>query len=54
MAIQYTPTTWINGTTPLNATNLNNMESGIAAASIDDAVIALAESMGWENPESEA
>lgn len=33
MAIDYTKTTWANGTAPaLNATNLNNMEDGIEAA----------------------
>lgn len=33
MAINYTKTTWNNDTAPaLNATNLNNMETGIEAA----------------------
>lgn len=53
MALAYTPTTWVNETTPLNATNLNHMEAGIEAASLDSSVLTLAESMGWENPEDE-
>jgi len=28
----YTPTTWVNNTTPLNATNLNNIEQGVDEA----------------------
>jgi hypothetical protein len=28
----YTPTTWVNGSTPIDAANLNNMESGIVTA----------------------
>lgn len=32
----YTPTTWVNGSTPaLNATNLNHIEQGIADASFE-------------------
>lgn len=27
----YTPTTWVNGTTPASAANMNNIETGIAA-----------------------
>lgn len=29
----YTPTNWINGTTPINAINLNHLEAGVEAAS---------------------
>jgi hypothetical protein len=28
----YTPTTWVNGTTPASAANMNNIETGVAAA----------------------
>lgn len=42
----YTKTTWVDGTTPLNATNFNKMENGIdavttSAAGIDTRVAAL-------------
>lgn len=47
----YVRVNWENEVTPLNATNLNRMEDGIEATVIDDAVITLAESLGWENPE---
>lgn len=50
---QYVKTNWINEETPLNATNLNKMEQGIYDASVDPAVLTLAESLGWENPEDE-
>ena len=30
--MRYTPTTWIDGETPVNAENLNKLESGVAAA----------------------
>lgn len=53
MALAYTKTTWTNDVTPLNATNLNHMEDGIEAASLDDSVLTLAESLGWVNPEDE-
>lgn len=32
MPIDYTKTTWVNGSTPLNATNMNHIEDGIKAA----------------------
>lgn len=48
----YTRINWVNEETPLNAVNLNRMEDGIEEAIIDDAVITLAESMGWVNPET--
>lgn len=50
---QYQKINWTNETTPLNANNLNHMDQGIADASIDPAVITLAESLGWVNPEEE-
>lgn len=31
MSITYTPTTWVAGTTPLSAANMNNIETGVAA-----------------------
>ena len=48
----YTKITWVNGETPLNATNLNRMEDGISEAVIDPAVLAVAVSMGWTDPGS--
>lgn len=47
----YSRVTWVNEETPLNANNLNRMEDGIEATVIDPLVLALAESMGWVNPE---
>lgn len=39
----YTPTVWVNNSTPaLDATHLNNIESGIVAAALDSAVVHLA------------
>lgn len=50
---QYEKINWENEVTPLNQTNLNHMDQGIYDASIDPAVITLAESLGWVNPEDE-
>lgn len=44
--------TWENEVTPLNAENMNRIEAGIDDTVIDQAVITLATSMGWVNPEA--
>lgn len=53
----YTRITWINDETPLDADNLNRMESGIEEAvdgsSIDPEVLSLYAALGWIDPNGE-
>ena len=42
----YERTNWINGTTPLNATNMNNIEDGIAEVQVDEEVITIYQNLG--------
>ncbi len=44
----YTPTTWVDNTTPLSATNLNHIEGGIDDAT-DDAAAAAADALDVAN-----
>lgn len=51
----YTKTTWVNGETPINADNLNNIEGGIKdnETSINDIETSVNDMKGtilWENP----